>query len=398
MTIENRKSPAKMADNKKRHEEEQKKQKEMELKNKKVESNDTAGIVLTKDNKEQQQQLDLSDEDRELQEELNLLVQRLQESDKTLYMPALEMMAKLIRVSTTSMTSVPKPLKFMRPHYETMKSIHQNMPDEKTRFLCADIISVLAMTMGSGKDCLAYRFVCDRNQKIGEWGHEYVRHLSGEIAAHYLDSSGEFQAKLIDLVKEIVPYNMKHNAETDACDLLTEIDHLHILQNYVDEATYPRVCLYLQSCYPYVPEPDNVIILETALRLARKFKQHTQAMRLTLMLNDVKEVEEIFREEKDAATQKQLAFMLARQQVYLDLEETFPDYDDLVEIMSNSNLNKHFLNLARELDIIEPKVPEDIYKTHLDSSRTRYASIQVNYQNIYIYLYIIYFLKYVFIY
>lgn len=371
--IENRN---KMPDNKKPSDEEQKKKNDLDSENKKIDDNETGGHVSKKDIKETPQ--DLSDEDRELQDELNLLVQRLQESDKTLYMPALEMMARLIRVSTTSMTSVPKPLKFMRPHYETMKTIHKNMPDEKTRFLCADIISVLAMTMGSGKDCLAYRFVCDRNQKIGDWGHEYVRHLSGEISAHYLDSSGEFQAQLIDLVKEIVPYNMEHNAETDACDLLTEIDHLHILQNYVDEATYPRVCLYLQSCYPYVPEPDNVIILETALQLARKFKQYTQAMRLTLMLNNVKEVEEIFREEKDAATQKQLAFMLARQQVYLDLEETFPDYDDLVEIMSNSNLNKHFLNLARELDIMEPKVPEDIYKTHLDSSRTRYASIQVS--------------------
>jgi len=30
-------------------------------------------------------------------------------------------------------------------------------------------------------------------------------------------------------------------------------------------------------------------------------------------------------------------------------------------------LNKSFLQLARELDITEPKSPEDIYKTHLES-------------------------------
>jgi len=46
--------------------------------------------------------------------------------------------------------------------------------------------------------------------------------------------------------------------------------------------------------------------------------------------------------------------------------------------MSNANLNKHFLNLARELDIMEPKTPEDIYKSHLDNSRSRFASIQVD--------------------
>lgn len=62
-----------------------------------------------------------SEEDRLLQEELNMLVERLQESNADLYKPALEQIRSLIRSSTTSMTSVPKPLKFMRPHYQTMK-------------------------------------------------------------------------------------------------------------------------------------------------------------------------------------------------------------------------------------------------------------------------------------
>ncbi|XP_036326001.1 26S proteasome non-ATPase regulatory subunit 2-like [Rhagoletis pomonella] len=345
---------------------------------KKDEVKDAPGKEANKDAKDEGKEQELSDEDQQLQDELEMLVSRLQEPDNSLYLPALEMLAKLIRASTTSMTSVPKPLKFMRPHYDTMKTLYKQMPDQQTRQLCADIISVLSMTMGSGKDCLAYRFLCDRSQKIGDWGHEYVRHLSGEIAAHYLDTSEEFQSQLIELVKQIIPYNMEHNAEADACDLLIEIDHLHLLQEYVDESAYPRVCLYLQSCYPYVPEPDNTIILETALQLARKFKQHTQALRLALMLNDMDKITEIFKEPKDAAVQKQLAFMLARQQVCLELDESVPDYDDLMEIMSNANLNKHFLNLARELDIMEAKTPEDIYKSHLDNARTRFASIQVD--------------------
>ena len=49
--------------------------------------------------------------------------------------------------------------------------------------------------------------------------------------------------------------------------------------------------------------------------------------------------------------QKQLAFMLGRQQVYLYLEEEddCPDADDLHEIMANAHLNTNFLNLAREV-------------------------------------------------
>lgn len=34
-----------------------------------------------------------------------------------------------IRTSTSSMTSVPKPLKFLRPHYGTLKSFYDTMPD-----------------------------------------------------------------------------------------------------------------------------------------------------------------------------------------------------------------------------------------------------------------------------
>ena len=50
------------------------------------------------------------------------------------------------------------------------------------------------------------------------------------------------------LAKEILPYNMSHNAETEACDLLMEIEHLQLLDNYVDENSFHRVCLYLTRC------------------------------------------------------------------------------------------------------------------------------------------------------
>jgi 26S proteasome regulatory subunit N1 len=46
---------------------------------------------------------------------------------------------------------------------------------------------------------------------------------------------------------------------------------------------------------------------------------------------------------------KQLAFMLGRQQIFLELNEELEDYDDLIEIMSNTHLNNHFLSLAREV-------------------------------------------------
>jgi len=52
---------------------------------------------------------------------------------------------------------------------------------------------------------------------------------------------------LLNLVKSIVPYNMAHNAEVEACDLLMEIEQLDLLLQYVDAENQPRVCLYLIS-------------------------------------------------------------------------------------------------------------------------------------------------------
>lgn len=47
--------------------------------------------------------------------------------------------------------------------------------------------------------------------------------------------------------------------------------------------------------------------------------------------------------------QKQMAFMLGRHGVFLELNEDVEEYEDLTEIMSNVQLNSNFLALAREV-------------------------------------------------
>nr|XP_022908061.1 26S proteasome non-ATPase regulatory subunit 2 [Onthophagus taurus] len=333
--------------------------------------------------KVEEEKADLSEEDKLLQEELNLCVERLVENDTRLYIPALKTLAGQIRASTTSMTSVPKPLKFMRPHYQTMKEVYLKLTDTETKRECADVISVLAMTMGESRECLQYRLMSDLT-KIGEWGHEYVRHLAGEIAAEWNEIVGdtefeqELKERLVLLAKEIVPYNMAHNAEAEACDLLMEIERLDLLEHYVDENVFQRVCLYLTSCVAYVADPENTTLLQIALLLFKKFNQHPQALRLAMQLNDHQLIENCFVNCPDTAIQKQMAFMLGRQQIYIEINESTPEYEDLIEIMANCHLNNHFLNLARELDILEPKIPEDVYKTHLENTRPQFGGSQID--------------------
>lgn len=97
-----------------------------------------------------------------------------------------------------------------------------------------------------------------------------------------------------------------------------------------------------------------------------------------MQLNDHQLIEDIFTSCPDVSVQKQLAFMLGRQQIYLEINESSSEYDDLTEIMANCHLNNHFLNLARELDIMEPKTPEDVYKSHLENSRPPFGGGQVD--------------------
>ncbi|XP_054160152.1 26S proteasome non-ATPase regulatory subunit 2-like [Oppia nitens] len=318
-------------------------------------------------------EMDLTEEDKQLQDELELCVQRLKESDQTLYKPALEALRQHIKSATTSMTSVPKPLKFLRPHYQTLKDLYNEMPTEDTKRFMADIVSILAMTIpptdsvNTSGEALQFRLI-GSHETIGSWGHEYVRHLSGEIAIEWQSDSvtDERKAKLLELVQDIVPYNMLHNAESEAADLLMEIEKLELLQEYIDnEDLCQKVCLYLTSCVPFVPDPENTSLLKTALTIFLKFNKYSEALRLAMQLNDLKQIVAIFKQCPDPVLQKQLSFMIGRQQLFLmdEIED-----QDLIEIISNTQLNTHFLQLGRELDILEPKTPDDIYKTHLENT------------------------------
>lgn len=309
------------------------------------------------------------DEDKVLKDDLDLLVLRLKEPNADLYLPALEQLRKLIKSATTSMTAVPRPLKFLREHYDTLKSIYETMPNDQTKRFAADVVSILSMTMPPEKlqpcESLEFRLKGSR-EEIGSWGHEYVRHISGEIAQKWqtITENEELRAELLALVQSIVPYHMKHNAEAEAVDLLMDIERLDLIQTYIDtDDVAARVCLYMSSCVPYVPDPENTNLLKTCLNIFLKFKKYPDALRLAMQLGDISQIKAIMHGCEDQTVQKQLAFMIGRQQIFLN--DDILDAE-LIDIMSNTQLNQHFVALGRELDILEPKVPEDIFKSNLD--------------------------------
>jgi len=129
------------------------------------------------------------------------------------------------------------------------------------------------------------------------------------------DTTEVQKGHLLNLAEKIIPYNLDHNAEAEACDLAMELEHLDLLEGFVKEDSNQRVCAYLCNCVAYVPDPENIKLLRTALAIFRKFNQWPQALRVAMQLNDTTLVSEIVGDCPDSIIRKQLAFMIGRQQV-----------------------------------------------------------------------------------
>lgn len=66
------------------------------------------------------------------------------ESDSSLYKPALEQIKDFIKTSTSSMTAVPKPLKFLRPHYENLEKAYTSWPEGENK-ACTTLIMLVSL-------------------------------------------------------------------------------------------------------------------------------------------------------------------------------------------------------------------------------------------------------------
>ncbi|CAX45590.1 26S proteasome regulatory subunit, putative [Candida dubliniensis CD36] len=324
-----------------------------------------------------QKEEELSEEDQHLKDELELLVERLNEpnQDRALYNKYLDTLKTFIKESTTSMTAVPKPLKFLRPHYPLLTEIYTNWSKQFSAkdvivIKLADILSVLATTYSDegNRDSLKYRLLAS-DDTIADWGHEYMRHLALEIGESFQENLGvdeELVSKLVKLALQIVPFFLKHNAEADAVDLLLEIECIDKLPQFVDENTFARVCLYVTSCVPYLAPPDDISFLNTAYSIYLSHNQLTQALTLAIKLDDNELIKQVFDSTTDESLHKQLGFILSQQ----NSNFKYPgENQEVQECISNVKLAEYFQYLVKELNLLDPKVPEDVYKSHLENSK-----------------------------
>jgi len=214
------------------------------------------------------------------------------------------------------------------------------------------------------------------------------------------DTDEPFQ-DLLDMVQIIVPFHVTLNAEAEAVDLLIEVQRLKNLLSLetIDKNNYERICLYLVKTADFMSDPDDLSeMLETAYELFRNQGQQFDALRVALRMNNTDSIKELLAECQDPLMRKQMAILLGRHRVNHEVEEDDLDGDDievLNELIGNERLSEQFLKLAQDLDVMDPKTPEDIYKSHLaetggfsrrreagsaniDSARANLASTFVN--------------------
>ena len=105
---------------------------------------------------------------------------------------------------------------------------------------------------GDGKRTLKYRLLSTVDD-IGSWGHEYMRHLALEIGEEYSvrTDNDDSTDDLLALSLKIVPFFLQHNAEADAVDLLSEIEAIEQLPQFVDKNTRCRTCLTWSVVFLY---------------------------------------------------------------------------------------------------------------------------------------------------
>lgn len=215
---------------------------------------------------------------------------------------------------------------------------------------------------------------------LQEWGHEYFRALAGSIGRNYNvrvedDKSTDDLMKLVDI---IVPQFINHNEEPEAVDLMMETESLSKLSGFCNERNYDRVCRYLCSCSQYAADTEEMVqSYTTAYDIYLSQRQYPDALRVAQKMNNMDLIKNVMEKCPDPITKKQMAFMLGRQRNPYESED-----DEINQIISQEKLSEHYKQLARDLDQMEPKHPEAIFKTHLEERKVGEAQLDSAKQNL----------------
>lgn len=137
-----------------------------------------------------------------------------------------------------------------------------------------------------------------------------------------------------------------------------------------------NVCL-ITRCVNLLVPPDDTLFLRTAHEIYCKHNRFSEALVLALRLGDCNLIRADFDAPRNPVMKRQLALLLGRQQVpieWLQSEDEPITDQQLLDCIFNTKLSEHFISFGKELSVLEPRSLEDVYKSHLENTRTTLSS------------------------
>lgn len=110
------------------------------------------------------------------------MVAALIEGDKDIKLNSFNMIKNELISTTTSMSSIPRPLKFLRLHYDAIRKLYDSLDQhDPFKLLLSDFLAVLTIVTANTTDtCLS--FVSKGTLKdLHTWGQEFIRYSSNLI-------------------------------------------------------------------------------------------------------------------------------------------------------------------------------------------------------------------------
>lgn len=333
-----------------------------------------------KDKKEKKPEL--SEEDEQLKELIAHLVEKITAPTET-SQEKIRYIAQLfneVKQSGNTGTTLPKQLKFLQPDFPKLVEFYGQVADLTVKKPLADLLSLVSPTLAENysRDSLRYYREGTGNIDFAILGDEYLLNLAGDLSGEYEAMMGENEADLtplFNIASHILPRLFKNGHEINAVDLLLEIERLDLLPPYLDSQNYPRIFNYLVASVEYTADHHDFEGITTCLYdMAITFQDYTNALRVALRVNDYSKINAVLAKCSDNDVKKQLALAIGRHRIF-NLENPSPE---IQQIVSNQMLSKFYLELQKDLDVAEPKLPADVYKSLLEGKDQKIDSAQLN--------------------
>ncbi|KYO02978.1 26S proteasome regulatory subunit RPN1, putative [Plasmodium reichenowi] len=336
---------------------------------------------------------ELNEEEKKKKEELELLITRLRDQDVNVVNLSISLLNKEIIDTSGILTSSLLALKVLKTHYNTLIEIFNEMIFEECKKKLSNMISALSTTIGDENNIVKFVITGNKHDLIN-YGHEYIKNLITKLLVEYkilkeeennqngLTTASTTSNKLVtinhiyDIVNIVVPYCFAHNTEYEAIDLLIEVDKINDIYLYVDEKSCDRSILYLLNLTHYSSSTDEYYkLMDVILNILKKHNKHVECLKILLRLNKIDKIKDLIFECNDILICKQIALICSRHCVHIQFTEeeikkyTHLNLNEISTLTSGEHLSPIFLKLAKDLDVEEPKLPEDVYKSHLEEKR-----------------------------